>query len=65
MNPNLCMMCETVFHHRMKTKRLEISATILFADVRVDRHRSATPGLAFSTRRDIPRRPVPTSAIRG
>jgi adenylate cyclase len=34
MNPNLCTMCETMFQLLMKTKRLQISATVLFADVR-------------------------------
>lgn len=34
MSPNLCTMCETMFQLLMKTKRLQISATVLFADVR-------------------------------
>src|SRR5690348_6350497 len=34
MNPNLCTLCETVFELLMKTKRIQISATVLFADVR-------------------------------
>jgi len=34
MSPNLCTLCETMFQLLMKTKRVEISATILFADVR-------------------------------
>jgi adenylate cyclase len=34
MNPNLCTMCETMFQLLMKTKRLQITATVLFADVR-------------------------------
>jgi class 3 adenylate cyclase len=34
MNPNLCTLCETMFQLLMKTKRLQISATVLFADVR-------------------------------
>jgi adenylate cyclase len=34
MNPNLCTLCETMFQLLMKTKRLQITATILFADVR-------------------------------
>jgi len=34
MSPNLCTLCETMFQLLMKTKRLEIAATVLFADVR-------------------------------
>jgi adenylate cyclase len=34
MSPNLCTLCETMFQVLMKTKRLQISATVLFADVR-------------------------------
>ena len=34
MNPNLCTLCETMFQLMMKTKRIQITATILFADVR-------------------------------
>jgi adenylate cyclase len=34
MSPNLCTLCETMFQMLMKTKRLQISATVLFADVR-------------------------------
>ncbi len=34
MSPNLCTLCETMFQLLMKTKRVQISATILFADVR-------------------------------
>jgi adenylate cyclase len=34
MSPNLCTLCETMFQLLMKTKRLQISATVLFADVR-------------------------------
>jgi adenylate cyclase len=34
MNPNLCSLCETMFRLLMKTRRIEITATILFADVR-------------------------------
>jgi class 3 adenylate cyclase len=34
MNPNLCTLCETMFELLMKTKRIQISATVLFADVR-------------------------------
>jgi adenylate cyclase len=34
MSPNLCTLCETMFQLLMKTKRIQISATVLFADVR-------------------------------
>src|SRR3954470_19214800 len=34
MSPNLCTLCETMFQLLMKTKRVQISATVLFADVR-------------------------------
>lgn len=34
MSPNLCTLCETMFGLLMKTKRIQISATVLFADVR-------------------------------
>src|SRR5688572_28650290 len=34
MSLNLCTLCETMFELLMNTKRLQISATVLFADVR-------------------------------
>jgi class 3 adenylate cyclase len=34
MSPNLCTLCETMFQLLMKTRQVQISATVLFADVR-------------------------------
>ena len=34
MNPNLCTLCETMFKVLMRTQQLEITATVLFADLR-------------------------------
>jgi adenylate cyclase len=34
MNPNICNICETTFEKRMKARRINIDATVLFADLR-------------------------------
>lgn len=34
MNPNICTVCETTFEKRMKARRINIDATVLFADLR-------------------------------